>query len=452
MAPTFARHENVYRPQYASSIAFRFGRDVEGLLRSSWLQGACVLLMATVIGLAGACSPLPYENPDSIPEVVSLPYGSPERLAMNARLYDAVIRTVELTFYDGTFNGFDFRAEAAARRANAVAQPDEAGFYEALNTTLSLLGDGHTRAIRPTDNLLNKRWRLQTAPTFGFSDNLVRSKATGEAQSFIARVRAGGAAQAAGVQPGWSILSVDGRPWDGRDSRGDREGKTYVFKFDDAAGHVHTRTLEAQLMPREVGTATRTADGVLVLRFMSFDAPTADWLENRLAEAQTDRPRAVVLDIRGNGGGETRAGARIIGSFFSESIVIGYVRTVLGQHPDRSRPGRVNWDGPLAVVQSSLSASMSEVLSAAIKEQGRGRIVGQTSGGRVVDAVAFALPDGGQLLVGENEFRTARGVVLEGRGVSPDIVVVPTYDDLRHGRDPMLDTAVRAALKISMTR
>ena len=416
------------------------------------MRGAGVLLIATVIGLVGACNPLPYENPDSLPAVVSLPDGSPERLAMNARLYDAVVRTVELTYYDGTFNGVDFRAEAAARRANAVAQSDEAGFYEALNGTLNLLEDGHTRAVRPTDNLLNKRWRLQTAPTFGFADNVVRSKATGETQTFIARVRAGGAAHDAGVQPGWRILSVDGRPWDERDSWGDREGKTYEFTFDDAAGRVHTRTLEARLMPRELGTAMRTADGVLVLRFMSFDAPTADWLENRLAEAQTDRPRAVVLDIRGNGGGETRAGARIIGSFFSEPIVIGYVRTILGQHPDKSRPGRVTWDGPLAVVQSSLSASMSEALSATIQEQGRGRIVGQTSGGRVVDTVAFALPDGGQLLVGESEFRTARGVVLEGRGVSPDIVVVPTYDDLRHGRDPMLDAAVRAALDISATR
>ena len=114
------------------------------------MRGAGVLLMATVIGLAGACNPLPYENPDSLPAVVSPPDGSPERLAMNARVYDAVVRTVELTFYDGTFNGVDFRAEAAVRRANAVAQPDEAKFYEALNGTLNLLEDGHTRAVRPT--------------------------------------------------------------------------------------------------------------------------------------------------------------------------------------------------------------------------------------------------------------------------------------------------------------
>lgn len=416
------------------------------------MRGAGVLLMATVIGLAGACHPLPYENPDSLPAVVSPPDGSPERRAMNARVYDAVVRTVEITFYDGTFNGVDFRAEAAVRRANAVAQPDEARFYEALNGTLNLLEDGHTRAVRPTDNLRNKRWRLQTSPTFGFAENVVRSKATGEAQNFISRVREGGAAHDAGVRPGWRILSIDGRSWDGWEGRGDPDGKTYEFRFDDAAGRLHTRTLEARLMPRELGTATRTADGVLVLRFMSFDAPTADWLENRLAEAQTDRPRAVILDIRGNGGGETRAGARIIGNFFREPVVTGHVRTILGKRPEKTRPGRVTWDGPLTIVQSSLSASMSEVLSATVQEQGRGRVVGQTSGGRVVDTVAFALPDGGQLLVGESEFRTARGAVLEGRGVAPDVVVVPTYDDLRHGRDPMLDAAVRAALDISATR
>lgn len=421
-------------------------------MSSSWLRRAGVLLIATVIGLVGACNPLPYEDPDSLPAVVSPPDGSTERLAMNARVYDAVVRTVELTFYDGTFNGVDFRAEAAVRRANAVAQPDEAGFYEALNGTLNLLEDAHTRAVRPTDNLLNKRWRLQTAPTFGFAVSETTSKATGETQTFISRVREGGAAHDAGVQRGWRILSVDGRSWDEREMRGDPDGKTYEFRFDDAAGRVHTRNIEARLMPRELGTATRTADGALVLRFMSFDTPTADWLENQLSEAKTDRLRAVVLDIRGNGGGDTWAGARIIGSFFSEPFVIGYNRTALGQRPDRTRPGRVTWDGPLSIVQSSLSGSMSEVLSATIQEQGRGRIVGQTSGGYVVDTVTFALPDGGQLLVGESEFRTARGAVLEGRGVAPDIVVVPTYDDIRHGRDPMLEAAVRAALDTSATR
>lgn len=416
------------------------------------MRGAGVLLMATVIGLAGACSPLPYENPDSLPTVVSPPDGSPERLAMNARVYDAVVRTVYLTYYDGTFNGVDFRAEAAVRREHAVAQPDEAGFYEALNGTLNLLEDGHTRAASPTDNFQTKRWRLQTAPTFGFAEDVVRLKPSGEVQTFIGLVREGGAAHDAGVQPGWRILSVDGRSWDGWDAPGDRDGKTFEFRFDDAAGRIHTRNIEARLMPRELGTATRTADGVLVLRFMSFDAPTADWLENQLSEAKTDRPRAVVLDIRGNGGGETRAGARIIASFFSEPFVIGYSRTILGQQAEKTRPGRVTWDGPLAIVQSGLSASMSEVLSATIQEQGRGRIVGQTSGGSVVDAVTFALPDGGQLVVGEREFRTARGAVLEGRGVAPDIGVVPTYDDVRHGRDSMLDAAVQAALDTSATR
>jgi carboxyl-terminal processing protease len=417
------------------------------------MRGAGALLMATVIGLAGACRPLPYENPDSLPAVVSPPDGSPERLAMNARVYDAVVRTVRLTFYDETFNGVDFRAEAAARRAEAIAQPDEARFYEALNETLELLGDGHTQAVRPADNLLNKRRRLQTAPTFGFSENVARLGDAGEVQIFISTVREGGAAHAAGVQPGWRILSVDGHPWDDAwEGWRDRDGKTYELRFDDAAGRVHTRALEARLMPRELGTATRTPDGVLVLRFMAFDEPTADWLEARLAEAQTDRPRAIVLDIRGNGGGETRAGARMVGSFFSEPVVMGYVRTVFGRHPDKTRPGRVTWEGPLAIVQSSLSASMAEVLSATIQEQRRGRIVGQTSAGRVVDTVAFALPDGGQLLVGESEFRTARGTVLEGRGVTPDIPVVPTYDDLRHGRDPMLNAAVRAALESAATR
>jgi carboxyl-terminal processing protease len=89
---------------------------------------------------------------------------------------------------------------------------------------------------------------------------------------------------------------------------------------------------------------------------------------------------------------------------------------------------------------------MAEVFSATIRERRRGRVVGQKSNGSVVGATSFKLPDGGQLSVGIVEIRTGSGAVLQGRGVEPDIFVEPTLDDVRLGRDTMLETAVRAVL------
>lgn len=403
-------------------------------------------LLVAILATA-ACQPLPYANDVRIPTVVELENGSPERAAMNARVHDAVMRTVERNFYDRTFNGIDFRAEVAARREATVARPDERGFYQAIDETLELLNDAHTVATRPTANLANSRRVLETAPTFGIFQMVGTETTSGEKFYFVTRVQPGSPADEAGVRPGWRILTLDGEPWD-KPWEEDRPfaGLTFVVGFEDAEGRKYDVPLESRLMPREVGMAERRPDGVLVLRFHEFDDPTADWIDARLTEALADPPSAIVLDIRANGGGEVKAGARILGGFFREPFVFAHYRGVLGPVSHRTRRVRAVWDGPLAVVQSGLSGSMAEILSAAVQEQRRGVVVGQTSAGVVVAAHTFGLPDGGLLRVGVSEFRTGAGVVLERSGVTPDIFSEPTFQDARNGRDAMMEAAVNAVL------
>ena len=81
------------------------------------LRGVLLLLMAAGAMAVTGCQPLPYDHEDEVPEVVALEDGSAERAEMNARVYDAVMRTVVRNFYDRTFNGVDFEAEVAAKKA-----------------------------------------------------------------------------------------------------------------------------------------------------------------------------------------------------------------------------------------------------------------------------------------------------------------------------------------------
>ena len=413
----------------------------------AWMRSALLLLMAAGAMAVTACQPLPYDHEDELPEVVALEDGSAERAEMNARVYDVVMRTVVRNFYDRTFNGIDFEAEIAARRAAVIASPDEETFYAALDETLALLNDGHTNVVSPTDNLFQKRRRLETAPTFGMVEITVRSRSSGEVTTFVGEVREGSTAEEAGVRPGWKILTIDGRPWNAPQQWGTTvDGLTFVLRFEDAEGRIHTRTMESRPMPREIGTVQRRPDGVLVLHFSEFDDASADWFEERLREAEADPPVAIVLDLRGNVGGEVTAGERIVGGLFREPVVFGRYHGLFGEGVNRSRTSSAVWDGPVVVVQSGLSSSMAEVFSAAIREQRRGVVVGQKSNGSVVGAVSFKLPDGGQLTVGLREARTGAGAILEKRGVEPDIFFEPTLDDIRHGRDTMLEAGVRAAL------
>ncbi len=408
---------------------------------------------ATAVALAAACllsacQTLPgAASVHTPPPPATLEDGSAARAAMNARVHDGVMRAVTRNFYDRHFNGVDFAAEVAARRDATIAQPNERGFYTALNETLGLLNDGHTFAIRPTVHQADQRRALQTSGTFGFVHTALTDSDTGETSAFVVRVRKGGPADEAGVRPGWRVLTLNGEPWDAPWPEGRPfEGLTFVVGFLDLEGRRHDIPLESRLMPREIGTAERRPDGVLVLRLGAFDEAYADWLEDRLAEALTDPPRAIVLDMRANGGGRVDFGARILGGFFRERPVFARYRAFWMPIRYRIQPASAVWDGPMAVVQSEESGSMAEVFSATIQEQRRGLVVGQRSAGHVVMSVGFNLPDGGILSVGRSEVRTGRGAVLERVGVEPDIFSERTYAQARVGRDDMIEAAVAALL------
>ncbi|QBX38208.1 hypothetical protein E4M02_10240 [Brevundimonas sp. S30B] len=402
---------------------------------------ACV---AVLFGGLAACQTLHPVNDDRLPEVVALEDGSPQRAAMNARVYDASVGLVTRAFYDREFNGVDFRAEAAARREAAVSEPDEAGFYRVLNGVLGLLDDRHTLAMPPTLNRSHAQTRLSETRVFGMTLTHALEPGSGERRALVTDVRQDGPAAEAGVRRGWRIAAVDGAAYD---PSVNYAGALRRFTFADADGEEHLVEMEAQPLRREVGAAERRDDGVLVLRFNLFDRAAQQWMLAQLADAARDPPVAVIVDLRGNGGGRIDATAAVLGAFFQRPVRFAHYN--LGPVPRVARRTRVSgapWTGRAAVLQSGRSSSAAEAFAAAFQEYGRGPVVGQTSAGAVVGSVAYQLPDGGQLRVGVSEFRTGSGAVLEKAGVSPDIQVTPSYEDMARGRDVTLEVAIRALL------
>ena len=398
------------------------------------------------------CQTLPYAAVTAPPRVVEVADGSAARASQNARVYDAAVAMVARRFYNRAAQGAAFRLEAAARRGGAVAQPDEAGFYAALNDALKTLDDNHTRVEGPAAVRQARQWRTSATPTFGIQFVLVTHEETGEKRQYVTRVRPDGPAAQAGVQPGWLVRTLNGEPWVGSRVRDDADN---IVEFEDHEGRIHQVTMNPVHLGREIGYLTRRPDGVAIIGFSDFDSATVDWLEARLTALKADPPAAIVLNLRGNPGGSQRSLSRILGFFFTERFQFGStgaldlesrISQIFGFAPTRTRSFRDPWTGALAVVQSNLSASAAEIFAAAIQDCDRGAIVGQQSAGAVVGAQEFWLPDGGLLTVGVAELRTITGKVIEKTGVTPDIAVALTYDDVRTGRDVMLEAAVSAVL------
>ena len=106
--------------------------------------------------------------------------------------------------------------------------------------------------------------------------------------------------------------------------------------------------------------------------------------------------------------------------------------------PRRDHPP---YGGPITLLASSGTSGAAEDLLAAFRATGRGVIIGEPSAGSVGDIATFALPKnwGVQLPVTRHSF--ADGTEYAGIGVKPDLLVVPTVDDLLAGNDPLLDRA-----------
>lgn len=390
------------------------------------------------LALLGACSSLPGANERRVPDIAAVADASPERLALNTDVYDRVVEEVSERHYERETLAPHWREQAAEKRAEVIASPDEAGFYTGLNAVLAELGDKHTNAIRPYANRLTRQRRLGEGLDFGFS---LASAGDG---FVVDRVRPDGPAAEAGVQPGWRVDTVDGLPFSPAGSYIDG---VHLWGFTDAQDQPQSASFAATPLPREVGYVVRTPEGVAVITFNLFDAATRQWVQARLAELQADPPPGIILDLRGNGGGDAAELRRILSPFFAAPTAYGIYDAgpVLGG-VRKTGHWTTPWTGPLAVLISGRTASAAELFAAAVQESRRGPVVGSRSAGAVVASRHFDLPDGGMLSIGVRAFRTASGATLEHVGVTPDILTTPTIDDLRQGRDLTLEAAVAALL------
>lgn len=277
-------------------------------------------------------------------------------------------------------------------------------------------------------------------PDLGFSMAVIDS------QFIVVKVVPGGSADLAGVKVGWRVDRLNGEPVT-RQTRLGKDLDAQVVVFTDGQDVEREMSLRATALPPHVGEAMRRADGVLVLSFDYFGLETRRWFEAQIRAALADPPKGIVVDLRNNSGGVMTDVGRVLAPFFEHSQPYAFVDYgYLPRFANHTRPPRHVWTGPAAVVIGDASASGAEVFAATFQEAGRGPVIGGKSMGAVTVSRQLLLPDGGALRIGVRGFRSGAGRVLEGYGVTPDQEVQLRADELRQGRDAMIETAVEAVL------
>jgi C-terminal processing protease CtpA/Prc len=174
--------------------------------------------------------------------------------------------------------------------------------------------------------------------------------------------------------------------------------------------------------------------------------------------ATASAAKGLIVDIRGNGGGNSdyadaliRAladkpylGSRWRGvdyraTYRSWNRPIGWVR---GTAPTFTPDPTLHYAKPIVVLANGRTYSAAEDFLVAYVTSGRGKLVGETSGGSTGNPLLFKLPGGGMAFICAKDDSFGDGRIFEGIGIAPDITVKPTIADIRNGRDPVVEKAV----------
>lgn len=184
--------------------------------------------------------------------------------------------------------------------------------------------------------------------------------------------------------------------------------------------------LEFTLIRREINVTKSTLDGkVGYLQIGDFESGnTAQNVKDILREFEQEKIVALILDLRDNGGGLLTQAVGVADEFLNSGKIVSIEeRDAAASQVYYAQPGELLSDIPLAVLINKESASASEIVAGAIKDHGRGVLVGTDSFGKGTVQDIFPLPNGGAITVTIARYYLSSGKTIEGTGIVPDIAV-----------------------------
>ncbi len=152
---------------------------------------------------------------------------------------------------------------------------------------------------------------------------------------------------------------------------------------------------------------------------------------------------SIIIDMRGNSGGALSVLFGISGLLTSTPINIGTEINKRGRQSHVIDPMPKNYKGKIAILTDRQSISAAEMFSSAIKESGRGIVVGERTAGEALPSMTSSLPTGAVFIYPVSNFQSAKGRILEGNGVEPNYFVPLDRKSLLNGRDIQLDAALK---------
>jgi len=321
----------------------------------------------------------------------------------------------------------------------------------AIDGLLEALGDPHTVYITPEDYSLGTD--IISGTFQGIGAQVQQDQTTGEI--VIVMPFRGSPAEKAGIRPGDVLLAVDSESTVGwsvaeavRRIRGP-EGTQVALTVEhlDGTSEEITITRGTIVIPTVFAEEIKDANGAPVndlayLQVQQFTDQTVKDVRQELRRIKAAGYQGLILDLRGNPGGSLDATVAVADMFLDGGLVLTQVDRDQRETVFEAKSGGEGVGIPMVILVDRYSASGSEVVAGALRDNGRATLIGEKTFGKGSVNHLRELSNGGALYITIARWLTPSGEQIEGVGLTPDIVVERTEEEALTGADPQLFSAI----------
>jgi carboxyl-terminal processing protease len=373
---------------------------------------------------------------------------------------DEAWQLVNQYYVDNSFNHNDWQAVRQELLKSSYTSKEQA--YTALRAALKKLQDPYTRFMDPEQ--FTSLTTQTSGELSGIGIRLEMNKVT-KLLTILDPIPGSPSAKA-GIKSGDEILAIDGKTTRSMDVqtassmiRG-KVGTPVTLRINRAGSKSFDVAIKRELI--ELSTVTYTTkqennQKIGYIRLSEFSAHAASQIRNAIQDLGKKQVSAYILDLRGNPGGLLNASIDIARMWLDKGLI---VRTVDrgGQNESIQANQTSITKLPLVVLVDGNSASSSEILTGALKDNRRATVVGNTTFGKAMVQSVHQLSDGSGLAVTIAHYYTPNGTDISHKGIVPDVQTPLTVEQvaqftakpdlLATKADPQYMQAVRSVTKL----
>ena len=259
----------------------------------------------------------------------------------------------------------------------------------------------------------------------------------------------GSPAQAAGIQTGDVIKKVDGIEFTGEEfdqisSKIKGKEGTKVTLEIERSGQILTLEIERKSIDLYPIESELLENNIGYINITSFDSDCAKEFKTVYENLSKANITSLIIDLRNNGGGIVAEALDIADYVLDKNQVILITKDKEGKERIEKSTNKPIIDVPIVILTNENTASASEILTAALRENNKAVIVGEKTYGKGVIQELYTLSDGSGLKVTVEEYYTPNRSKINGIGITPDVEASPSEDIIvEMEQDKQLQEAIK---------